>query len=484
MAVDSHGDLYIADHGNSSVREVSKAGAITTVFGNGINAYAGRQVWGLTVDQDDNLYVPDPSNNRINKISPAGVITTVAGNGAHGYSGDGGPAISAQVGLTEKAALATDREGSLYFSDDAFHVRKVSRDGTITTIAGDGTPGYSGDGGPATKAQLGTPFSPNYGFALAADNLGNLYIADGDNARIRMVSKAGIITTVAGTGAPGYTGDGGPATGAQLNGPAALAVDTSGNLYVGEEGNNVVRLLQPVSSNISIARITNAASSLTGPIAPGEIVVVSGSGLGPAQLVTGIPGGDGGYPDQLAGTTVQFNGTPAPLIYTWATQVAVAVPYSVTGDTAQITVAYEGQISATFSIAVSGSAPGLFTLDSTGKGQAIAVNSDGSINSPAKPAKVGDVISLFATGEGETTPAGVDGRLGSLPAAQPVLPVSVTIDGKAVTPIFAGSAPGEIAGVMRIDVRIPSGIQSGPAVPVIVRVGNNSSQQSVGIAVQ
>jgi hypothetical protein len=163
--------------------------------------------------------------------------------------------------------------------------------------------------------------------AHAADNAGNLFIADGDNLRIRMVSKAGIITTVAGTGASGYAEDGGPAAAAQLSGPSALAVVAAGNLYVADR--SVVRLVQPVSSSISVTGVTNAASGLPGPISPGELVVVSGSGLGPAQLVSGAAGSDGRYSDQLAGTTVQFNGVPAPLIYTWATQVAVVVPYSI-----------------------------------------------------------------------------------------------------------------------------------------------------------
>ena len=285
------------------------------------------------------------------------MVTTVAGNGTFGYSGDGGPATSAQIRLTFTAALTTDSDGNLYFSDDNFgppppgatrdftasqpRIRKVSPDGTITTVAGNGTSGYSGDGGPATKAQLGSQL--NYPPALATDKSGTLFIADGANGRIRMVSKDGIITTVAGTGVNGYSGDGGPAATAQLHGPSALAVDPAGNLYVADQFNNVVRLIQPVSSSIGITGVTNAASGLPGPISPGEIVVVSGSGLGPAQLVSGAAGADGVYSGQLAGTMVEFNGTPAPVIYTWATQVAVVVPYSVVSGAAQITVDYLDQ---------------------------------------------------------------------------------------------------------------------------------------------
>jgi uncharacterized protein (TIGR03437 family) len=253
-------------------------------------------------------------------------------------------------------------------------------------------------------------------------------------------------------------------------------VDAAGNLYVADQDNNVVRLMQPVSSGITVTGVTNAASGLPGPIAPGEIVVVSGSGLGPAQLVSSGAG--------QAGTTVQFNGVPAPLIYTWATQVAVVVPYAIVSGSAQITVDYQGQTSAAFTVPVASSAPGVFTLDSSGKGQAVALNPDSSVNSAAAPAKAGDVISLFATGEGETTPAGVDGQLATSPVPQPILPVRVTIGGQTVKPVNAGGVLGDIAGVMRVDVQIPAGIQTGLGVPVVLQVGDNSSQPGITIAVQ
>jgi uncharacterized protein (TIGR03437 family) len=123
-------------------------------------------------------------------------------------------------------------------------------------------------------------------------------------------------------------------------------------------------------------------------------------------------------------------------------------------------------------------------LDSTGKGQAAAVNQDGSINTASTPAKVGDVVSLYATGEGQTTPSGVDGKPAAVPLPQPSLPVSVTIGGQTVKPQYAGGAPGEVAGVMQINVQIPSGIQAGNAVPVVVQVGSVSSQPGVTIAVR
>jgi sugar lactone lactonase YvrE len=258
LAVDSQGNLYIADHGNSRIRRISNTGVITTVAD--ATVLGVNQVWSLAVDRQDNLYVPDAVHNHILKITPDGTLTTVAGNGAHGYSGDGGPAVDAQIRLTSKAALATSTDGSLYFSDDDVpapglgpsgslsspRIRGVSADGIITTVAGNGSSGYAGDGGPASQAQLGSQL--NYSVALATDSAGTLYIADGDNNRIRMVSRDGIITTVAGTGVAGYTGDEGPAARAQLAGPSGLASDSAGNVYVADQFNNVVRMLEPVSA--------------------------------------------------------------------------------------------------------------------------------------------------------------------------------------------------------------------------------------------
>jgi uncharacterized protein (TIGR03437 family) len=175
------------------------------------------------------------------------------------------------------------------------------------------------------------------------------------------------------------------------------------------------------------------------------------------------------------------------MIYTSATQVAAVVPYSVSGSTAQVTITYQGQTTAALSVPLASSAPGVFTVDSTGKGQAVIVNQNGSINSAAAPAKAGDIISLFVTGEGQTSPSGVDGKPTSAPYPHPVLPVSVIIVSQTISAPqleYAGGAPGEVAGMMQINVRIPSGIQSGNAVPISVQVGSVSSQPGVTIALQ
>ncbi len=253
VAVDAAGNLYIADSQNNRVRKVKAAGgAISTVAGSGSVPFSGdggpaslaqfSTPFAVATDRSGNVYFSDNDNSRVRKVAPNGTISTVAGTGVAGYSGDNGPATSAQ--LDYPTGLVTDAAGNLYIADSGqthCRVRKVSTSGTITTVAGTGSCRYTssnGDGGPATSAQLDP-------YGLAFDSAGNLYIADGQNNRVRAVSTSGVITTVAGTGAAGYSGDGGPGTGAHLNYPFGLAVDTAGNLYIADTWNALVRKLSP-----------------------------------------------------------------------------------------------------------------------------------------------------------------------------------------------------------------------------------------------
>jgi uncharacterized protein (TIGR03437 family) len=161
------------------------------------------------------------------------------------------------------------------------------------------------------------------------------------------------------------------------------------------------------------------------------------------------------------------------------------VPYEITGTNAQVTVTYQGQTSAAISVSIASSAPGIFTLDSTGQGQAAAINQDGiTANSTANPAKAGDVISIYATGEGQTTPSGADGKPASVPYPYPNLPVTATVGGQGAPVQYAGGAPGEVAGVMQVNVQIPSEITPGSAVPVQLKVGDVPTQAGVTVAVR
>ncbi|MGD0499911.1 MAG: putative Ig domain-containing protein [Bryobacteraceae bacterium] len=246
VALDRSGNLYVADLGNNRVRKISTSGIITTVAGTGTSGNLGdggaamsaqlARPEGIVLDGSGNLYIADSDNNRIRKVSPSGTITTVAGSGTASYSGDGGQAASA--GLWSPSGIAVDGSGALYIADRGNNcVRRVSPSGIITTIAGGAVGGYSGDGGPATKARLWVPS------AVTLDASGNLYIADTENNVIRRISPSGIITTVAGSGlfSAGFSGDGGAATSARLNYPFDVAVDGSSNLYIADNQNHRIR---------------------------------------------------------------------------------------------------------------------------------------------------------------------------------------------------------------------------------------------------
>ena len=335
VVFDSAGNLYIADRFNHRVRKVSPDGIITTVAGNGFRGFSGDDglatsaslsvPLGVEVDTADNLYIADSLNNRIRKVSPNGIITTVAGGGPFDPSlGDGGPATSAF--LWSPQDVAVDSAGNLYIAEYLSHrIRKVTG-GMITTIAGNGNAGFSGDGGPATSAELNSPsgvaldvggnlyigdtlnnrirkvspggmittlagngmrnFSGDGGLATSAslgwpegvslDGAGNLYIADTLNVRIRKVSPEGIITTVAGGGSPQSLGDGGPATSARLNIPTDMTVDSAGNLYIADRDNDRIRkvVVAVPSFSVSPTSLSFSAPAGTAGVAAQQVAVL------------------------------------------------------------------------------------------------------------------------------------------------------------------------------------------------------------------
>lgn len=247
IAFDNAGNLYIAESGNERVRKVTPLGIISTIAGNGTAGYNGDGISatsaelnnpnGIIVDQSGNVYIGDYFNNRVREVNTAGVISTVAGNGTGGYSGDGGLAINAE--LYWPAGLALDSNGNLYIADDNnSRVREINSAGIISTFAGTGYGGYNGDGIPATSAEL---YAPD---RVTTDSAGNVYISEYGNNRIRKVNTSGIISTVAGTGTAGFSGDGGLATSAEINTPRGLTVDESGDLYISDAANNRIRKVQ------------------------------------------------------------------------------------------------------------------------------------------------------------------------------------------------------------------------------------------------
>jgi uncharacterized protein (TIGR03437 family) len=423
--------------------------------------------WDVALDATGNLYISDSRNNRIRRVdmsNPIDIIDTIAGSGAicvagcGGFSGDGGPASQAQ--LNDPTGIAISQSGDLYIADTLNgRIRKVSPagpNGIISTVA----------------ANLDGPDS------VAVDQNGNVYV--GEPFRILKVSPLGAVTTIAGNGSPGYSGDGGPPQNALLNMVDALAIDANGNLYVADGGNNRVRMIVN-----ALGGIQNAASYISGAVSPGEIVIIYGTGIGPATLTTWQADSASGLLETtVAGTTVLFNGIPAPILYTSAGQVSVVAPYEIAGaSTAQILVNYQGNNVAASMVTVAPSAPSIFTVGS-GTGQAAALNQDGSVNSVSNPAAEGSTIVLYLTGEGQTMPSGVDGKVASAsPYPTPLLPVTLTIGGQTATHSYAGAAPDEVAGVMQINAVIPAGV-TGNAVPVSVQIGTVSTQNGVTIAVQ
>lgn len=263
VAVDPIGNIYIADQRNDRIRKVDTFGVITTVAGTGIPGYMNNggpatnaqlsHPTRITLDAAGNLFVADSGNNRIRKIDVGGIITSVAGNGINGFNGDGGAAVSAE--LNTPIDMDVDAAGNMYIADYSNNrIRKVDAAGTITTYAGITIPGYAGDGGPATAANI------NHPSGIAVDAAGNVFFSDLANFRVRKIDPTGIITTVAGNGEAGYNGDNIQATNARLWFPEGIALDRRGQLYICDKGNDRIRLVTGV---LDINNISNEQLSLS-----------------------------------------------------------------------------------------------------------------------------------------------------------------------------------------------------------------------------
>jgi lysophospholipase L1-like esterase len=326
VTTDAAGDLFIADYANNRIRKVDVTGIITTVAGYGAGGYSGDGVLATTatlsfptavaVDAAGDLFIADYGNNLIRKVDAHGIISTVAGliskgQGVQGYSGDGGLATKAK--LNAPTSVALDTAGNLFIDDSGNNrIRKVDTHGKIKTVAGNGTPDFSGDGGAATNATLNSPAW------VVVGTSGELLISD--NQRIRKVDSSGIITTVVGNGTQGYSGDGGTATNAELNSPGGITVDADGNLFIADTQNECVREVFHQGRVLTLHNITaNDAGDytviVTGPSGSVTSSVVTLSLLD-LPVITARPRGQSVFLGQSATLTVEAT-CDLPMSYQW-----------------------------------------------------------------------------------------------------------------------------------------------------------------------
>jgi uncharacterized protein (TIGR03437 family) len=522
IAIDSSGNVYIADTGNNVVRKVS-VGNISTVAGNNTSGYSGdggpatsaalSRPAGVAVDSSGNLYIADAANSVIRKVSTSGTITTVAGNYSFGpgYAGDGGAATSAN--LYNPVAVALDAAGNLYISDSNNNlIRKVTMStgiitsyvganatanrlkspvgiafdssgalyiadtgnkriakyaaGSLTNFAGIQTNGFSGDNGQAILAQLNNPAG------VAVDSSGSVYIADTSNNRIRKVTPDGNITTIAGKGTIGYAGDGGPALSASLNFPRSVVLDKTGNIYIADTSNNVIRILQASFPVINAGGVTNAASYLP-QVSPGALASIFGTGLSTTTAQAGVP-----LPPNLNGVSVSVNGQPAPILYITPSQINFQVPWSTAVGAANVAVSVNSGSSNQISVPVLTAGPGLFTQTN---GAAIVQNSDYSLNGPSNPAAAGSTIIAYLTGSGPVNPPVADGA--PTPSATLVSATSsysATIGSMTAQVQFAGLAP-FFVGLVQVNVVVPSGLATGSYPLKVTIAGDTSNAGTISV---
>ena len=471
VALDGAGNVYIADGASNGLRKVDKSGIINQVPVISPTLSRIGSAGSVTVDSAGNVYVTDNAS-AVYKLNPAGVLTTVAGP-AYGFSGDGGPANQAAV--NSPSGVAVDNAGNIYFADKGNNrVRKVDTNGIITTFAGTGKAGFSGDGGPATAAKLGLNLTAAYQ-GVAVDSAGNVYIADPQNNRIRMVNPSGIISTFAGNGTPFATnslgnGDGGPPASASVMTPYGVRVDSQGNVFIADTGHNSIRKVTgavPTGGSvptISANGVVNGASFQPG-IVVNSWVTIQGTALAAKTDDWSNSIVNGALPKSLDGVSVSMGGKAAYVYYVSPGQLNVLAP-DVPEGPIDVTVTTGGGTSVVFSTTASTYGPAFFVWPGN---QVVATRTDYSY--AVKPgtfagattvaAKPGDVIVLWATGFGPTNPAAPTGV--AVPSNQAYatssLP-SITIDNLPATIYGAALAP-DSAGLYQIAIQVPPSLADG-----------------------
>jgi uncharacterized protein (TIGR03437 family) len=511
VAVDSAGNVYIADSTNHQVRKVGTDGKITAFAGAGVAGFAeldseskpldAKNAFlnfptGVAVDASNNVYIADTLNHRIRKVGTDGKISTVAGTGEAAYAGDGGTAVAAKI--NHPTGIAVGPGGSLYIADRLNHrVRKVTSDGIIRTLAGVGVAGYSGNGGPATSANLFYPAG------VAADNLGNVFITDSTNNRIRRVSEDGSIYVVAGTGKFGDSNDDAPALSAWLKFPTGIVVASAGRVFFSDGQNSKVKELRvmaepptatgpPVIAEGGVR--TAAAFGAAGAIAPGAWIEIRGESLAAASREW-TPGDFDGprAPTTLDGTRVSIGGQPAVLAAISPERLGAQAPFSLSAGETQVVVSNAAGESAPYAIQVKAAEPGLEALAAfqvSGVQFAAAQVADSSAYAlPAgsvegietRPARAGETLVLQGTGFGVVSPH-VEAGETTRESNQTVLPVRFLLGETPAEVKYAGLAPGKV-GVYEFRVVVPA-LSEGGTLPLKVSVDGMDSGQNLFVAVE
>jgi sugar lactone lactonase YvrE len=485
VAVDAAGNLSVADEGTNTIRKLSAAGTMSTIGGSGVYGYTGDGAAavstelaypaGVAVDSSGNVYVVDSYNSRVRKIAASGVITTVAGTGRQGYSGDGAVATSAELNFPQD--IAVDSAGNLYIADtNNSRIRKVSSNGIITTIAGNGTAGYLGDNGPASSAELSYP----YGVAVSAS--GVVYIADTANSVIRQISTTGTITTVAGNGFSGYSGDGGSPTSAQLNFPAAVAVDASGNIYIADSANYVVRAA--LGGTIS----TIAGNGIEGY--SGDLGAATSAHLGQVHSLALDSRGDiylADYSNSLVRLLSPADShSVLSVVQTQVITASAGITYAVTVANASLAANTSGTVTVTETL------PSSFTLKSfSGSGWTCSANicsrgdvlAAGSsypsltVTTSAPSGAPPQVTNTVTVSGGGSPPASAQilTSLGSVGLAQPTTASPAGATGKSQTFTFTLTDPNGWQNITLVDVLVNTGLDGRKACYAAIVPGSASS---------
>ncbi|MFN9430546.1 MAG: IPT/TIG domain-containing protein [Acidobacteriota bacterium] len=491
IAVDSRGQIYFSDTANHRIRRINTDGVITTVAGLGEPGYRGdggpaasaliHTPTYIGIDSLDNVYFSDSGNHRVRVFTPGGGIQTAAGTGRNEFSSDG--LLASQTSLSHPQGLAFDRAGRLCIAERGQHrIRRIEGNGRVSTIAGNSVRGAAGDGFEAIAASLNQPT------AIALDAQGSLFIADSGNQSVRAVDSAsgrirtlirdlagveglaatpnGVLyisetlrhrvqslnlnnelTVIAGrTNENGFNTDAGPALSVTLNEPAGLALAPDGSLLLADRLNDRLRRIEPPiavqASNSSVFRVLHAATFAEGPIAPGQLLTLSGPALA--------------RPD-LAEITIE--GQAAPILFANPTQINFQVPYALSGRSrVQLDLRMGGSLLFRAQIDMAGANPAFFESAEV----IVATFPDGRLVSDAAPGRSGDTIILYGTGEGLLRDAsGLQVTF---------LPTTVEIAGVPADLLYAGAAPG-FAGLLQVNLRVPANIRLRGRVPVTLRVG-------------